>query len=117
MVLPQLTESSIRSHVSAQSLQRGKAYYRDGAISDPALQGSTLLGRCEGSQEPYYQVRIDLNEAGIAAADCTCAYDFGGDCNHILALLPTYLHQPEQVTVRPEVSERPTRGNRDPLVA
>src|SRR5215510_12804257 len=99
MILPKLTESSIRSHASLQSLQRGKAYYHDGAISDTVLQGSTLLGRCEGSQEPYYQVRVDLNAEGIAAAHCTCAYDFGGYCKHIVALLLAYIYQPEQFTI------------------
>ena len=32
---------------------------------------------------------------GIATTDCSCPYDWEGDCKHIVALLLTYIHEPE----------------------
>ena len=83
MKLPKLIESIIRAGADAQSFQRGQAYYRRGAISNVTVQGSLLSGDCEGTQAPYYKVRVELDEAGIRSAYCTCPYDYGGYCEHI----------------------------------
>ncbi len=49
----QLTEEIIRSRASDQSYQKGREYYRSGAIYDPSQQstagGIVLTGQCEGS--------------------------------------------------------------------
>ncbi len=100
MALPKITESIIRAGAAPESFQRGKEYYQSGAISHTAIQGTLLSGECAGTYAPYYRVRVDLDEAGIAEASCTCPYEYGGYCKHTVALLLTYLHHPKQFTPR-----------------
>ncbi|RME33346.1 MAG: SWIM zinc finger domain-containing protein, partial [Deltaproteobacteria bacterium] len=50
-----------------------------------------------------YQVRITFDESGIREAFCTCPYDWGGWCKHIVAVLLTCARQPEQVEARQPV--------------
>ena len=117
MGLPKLTESIIRAGADAQSFQRGQGYYRRGAISNATVQGSLLSGDCEGTQAPYYKVRVELDEAGIRSAYCTCPYDYGGHCKHVVALLLTYLHHPKQFAVRKDPADLLADLGRDDLIA
>lgn len=117
MKLPKLTESIIRAGASTQSFQRGQDYYTGGAISNMSRQGNVLSGDCEGTQEPYYRVRVELDEAGIHSADCTCPYEYGGYCKHTVALLLAYVHRPKQFVVRKEPADLLADLSRDELVA
>jgi uncharacterized Zn finger protein len=100
MTLPKLSESIIRAGAEPQSYQRGRALWQDDAISNTAIQGAILTGECAGTSAPYYTLRVELDEGGIATAECSCPYDFGGYCKHIVALLLTYLHQPKRFVKR-----------------
>lgn len=117
MNLPKITESIIRAGTSAHSFQRGQEYHHSGAISNPSIQGTILAGLCEGTQEPYYKVRIELDNAGVRAAQCTCAYDYGGYCKHQVALLLHYLHRPKDFAIRQEPAELLTNLSREDLLA
>jgi uncharacterized Zn finger protein len=48
----------------------------------------------EGSASMPYQVSITLDEASVLDADCSCPYDWGGACKHIVAALLAYVHEP-----------------------
>ena len=65
MTLPKLTESIIRAASIPQSFERGQEYYQGGAILNTTIQNNLLMGDCEGTQEPYYHVQVELDEAGI----------------------------------------------------
>lgn len=117
MSLPNLTESMIRASASAQSFQRGQEYYEGGAISNTAIQGHVLTGDCEGTSAPYYSVRVELDEGGVVSAHCTCPYEFGGYCKHIVALLLTYTHEPKQFAIHAEPTEMLAELDRDDLIA
>lgn len=100
MNLPKLTESIIHAGASDQSYQRGYALWQAGAISNTVIQGNLLLGECEGTSAPYYNVRIELDEGGIRTISCSCPYEFGGYCKHSVALLLAYVHEPKQFAQR-----------------
>ncbi len=88
-----LTLKQIRTGATAQSFARGEEYYNNGAIFDPVMHGDEIEGSCEASSQPEpYQVRVKLGNDGIAEASCTCEYEYGGVCKHIVALLLTYEH-------------------------
>jgi len=93
--LPHLTEAHIRKLASGPSFERGETYYRDGAILEPIRQGRDLRAQCEGSDYEPYQVSATLTKGGIGETSCTCPYDYGGICKHIVALLLTYVHEPQ----------------------
>lgn len=104
--LPRISLDDIRSRATPQSFSRGEGYYHSGAIFDLARHGNTIGGRCEGSDYSPYNVLVVLGDTGsIDHAICTCPYDWGGDCKHIVALLLTYHHDPELF------EETPASGN------
>jgi len=117
-----LTEETIRERASAQSFQRGLEYYRSHAIYRTTRQatpgGVALMACCLGSSDEPYRLRADISASGmIYRAVCTCPYDWGGDCKHIVALLLTYLHQPDEFEVRATVAELLAGIEKDDLKA
>jgi len=93
-----LTESTIRSYASTQSFERGREYYHSGAIYNTFRQGETLLAECVGTNT--YHLRVELDEGGPRSVSCTCPYEMGGYCKHLVALLLTYIHKPDEFTER-----------------
>lgn len=78
-----------------QSFYRGLSLYESGAIFLPALRGNQLSAMCVGTSSAAYHVTASFDTSGIRETSCTCPYDWGGDCKHIVALLLTYVLQPE----------------------
>ncbi len=101
---PHLSESLIRGRAVADVFARGYDYYSQGAVLTLARRGDLLLGAVEGSDYAPYQVQIRLDAGGVISAHCSCPYDWGGDCKHIVAVLLTALHQPAAVETRPAVA-------------
>ncbi len=97
MQLPQLTPDHIQQRCTEQSYMRGVDYFDAGAIGNPTLHGYTLSATCEGTDMDPYHVTVELTPTGIATSDCSCPYDWGGDCKHIVALLLTYLEEPDVI--------------------
>ena len=102
--LPQLTIELIQTFCSQQSFERGEEYYRNGAIISPMLHQSTdrqrtiLTAECEGTSDKNYRVAVFLLKDGISDAKCSCPYDWGGYCKHIVALLLVYLNEQEKLS-------------------
>lgn len=117
MTLPKITESIIRAGATPESFRRGEEYYRDGLVSNTVIQGTLLSGECAGTYAPYYRVQVELDEAGIAGASCTCLYEYGGYCKHIVALLLAYLHRPKSFAARKAPAELLADLDHDDLVA
>ncbi len=115
--LPRLTETDIRNLASAKSFERGETYYRDGAVLDPICQEAHLRAKCEGSDYEPYQASATLAKNGIAETSCTCPYDYGGICKHIVALLLTYVHEPQSFRFIPPLSKLLAGRNREELIA
>lgn len=115
--LPRLTEAQVRQLGSQQSFERGKSYYREGAIVEPVRQGLELRAQCEGSEDEPYTVSATLNPQGIAETACTCPYDWGGACKHIVALLLTYVHEAQAFRVIPPLETLLARSSREQLMA
>ena len=95
MQLPQLTLDQIHQRCTEQSYTRGLNYFHAGAIGNPVLHGYTLSATCDGSDIDPYRVTVELTSTEIASTYCSCPYDWAGDCKHIVALLLTYLHEPD----------------------
>lgn len=113
---PKITLQQIRTRASDQSFSRGENYYNTGAIIDTVRRGDEIEARCHGSYPEPYRVWAKLNDSEIAATSCTCEYDWGGDCKHIVALLLTYLHDPDQFEERPTLHEALLSRSKEDLV-
>lgn len=114
----ELTVKDILNRASPESYRRGEVYYRRGAIFNTVRRGDTLEGRCEGSEYTPYHVVVTLDQSGnISAASCTCRYEWGGDCKHIVALLLTYIEAPEVFEERAPVKDSLAARNHEQLIA
>jgi uncharacterized Zn finger protein len=115
--LRQLTEAVIRQHASLESYKRGRDYYQQGAVRCVLHRGQQLQAEVEGSQYEPYQVQITLDAGGVVSAICTCPYDWGGWCKHIVATLLACIQEPKKIEERPSIESLLTGLDREQLQA
>jgi uncharacterized Zn finger protein len=111
-----ITESALRSRASPESFSRGQKLYRAGAVFDAFRRSDQLFGRCEGTGEAFYDLRIRLGDRGIREASCSCPYDYGGYCKHIVALALTWIHNPNSIAEQENIETLLEPLNRNELV-
>jgi len=111
-----ITENILKSLSSPESFTRGHNLYQSDAVFDTFRQGDILTGKCEGSSAPFYQLRVQFDEGGIQEASCTCPYNWGGYCKHIIALLLTYIHNPDAFIEQKSTKELLGQLDKDALV-
>lgn len=117
MSLPTFTETDVRQYASADSFQRGREYCRSGAVASLVQRETTLEGAVRGSEAEPYRVQVTFAGDRLGGATCTCPYDWGGWCKHIVAVLLTAREQPEKIEARRPLAEVLTGLNRDQLQA
>lgn len=115
-VYPKLTEAAIQSLTTPQSFERGMDYYRAAAVCELQQRGDTLLAEVEGNSYEPYQIIIELDMGGVVEAECTCPYDWGGYCKHIVAALLSYADESNEITQRPTVDALLADLDRDRLL-
>src|SRR3954447_11193204 len=110
-----LTETLMREHASSESFRRGEDYYQRGNVLSLTRRGNIFRAEVGGSQFAPYEVRVAFDEAGITEAACSCPYEWGGWCKHIVAALLAWAHEPESVRERPALEEILSELDRDQL--
>ncbi len=103
--MSELTETTVRQYATPESFRRGRDYYEQGAVLSLARRGDQLLAEVEGSQYEPYRVRITFDEGGITGAFCSCPYDWGGWCKHVVAVLLACRREPDLIEERPTLDE------------
>ena len=93
--IPTVNEGAISDWVSSRSFQRGRSYFKRGAILEPRRQDNTLKAWCQGSRPQPYRLWVAYGTQGIKEADCSCPVGGGGRCKHVAALLLTWLDDPD----------------------
>ncbi len=111
-----LTVNILKSCSSPESFTRGHDLYQSDAVFDTFQKDDLLTGKCEGSSAPFYQIHVQLDEGGIQEASCTCPYDWGGYCKHIVALILTYLNNPDAFIEQKNINELLGQLDKDDLV-
>jgi hypothetical protein len=103
--MPNFSEADIRAGASAQSYSRGVSYQRDGAVLAVAQRDNVITAEVTGSDYDPYDVEIHLDATGaIHSAGCSCPYEQGGYCKHIVAVLLAVLENSEDIAVHPSVA-------------
>ncbi len=115
--LPRLTENKIRQWTDPGSFSRGLRYYQKGYIVDPRIEGSTLKAQCRGSMPTPYRVEVTLGAQGIRSGHCSCPVGSGGHCKHAVALLLTWLHEPERFVETEPLHARLAQRSKEELIA
>lgn len=76
-----LTTHWLRSNATATSYDRGEEY--EDSVRKLKKEGSTYTAKVDGSET--YKVEIIESDTDVYA-ECTCPYDHGGICKHIVAV-------------------------------
>ena len=95
-----VTEEDILEKVTESSFERGRIYYKleNGRIG--GFSGETgCFAEVLGSGWEPYRVGVALQEDDFSAS-CTCPYDWGGYCKHVVAVLLTLIHDRDRITKR-----------------
>ncbi len=95
------TESLVREHATEKVFERGVRYAGTDAVHFPVRRGDTLTAEVYGTEPRPYQVRIALKGNGVDGVRCSCPYDWGGWCKHVVATLLVALDHPTAVDERP----------------
>lgn len=111
-----ITEIVLKPLSSPESFSRGYGLYQSDAVFDTFKQSESLIGKCEGSSAPFYQMSFQLDEGGILGASCTCPYEWGGYCKHIIALVLTYIHEPSAFIKQKDIEELLGQLDKDTLM-
>ena len=94
-----VTEELILTKVTEKSFERGRDYCESGMVESVVQRGNRLFAEVLGSEEDPYHVGVAFHE-GDFNASCTCPYDWGGYCKHVVAVLLTWIHDRELVAIR-----------------
>lgn len=87
-----ISESTVRQLATANSYERGRSYFEDGWVLSVVKRGNIIQAEVEGSEYEPYRITVELGAFGIESTDCTCPYDWGGICKHIVATLLAYIN-------------------------
>jgi len=117
MSAPVFDTAQLHDYATAQSIQRGRDYFREGAVEMLVRRGNELEADVQGSMLRPYRVWIEFGPQGGVSASCTCPYDYGGWCKHIVATLLAYAKQPEVVETRSPLAEKLAELNKAQLQA
>ncbi len=115
-----LSETDIQTSSDDASFRKGHDYYLNHAIVEPTLSESELRAFCHGSSGSPYHVEATLLPAAeksahkLASAACSCPR--GGFCKHVVALLLTWIYQPERFVVRTGLMGRLSEKSREELL-
>jgi len=103
-MIPGLTEATIRSYAWEQSFERGRVYYLNDSVSAVQQRGDMIEAAVRGSEyEPYY-VLLRFDQSGITEATCTCPYDYGDWCKHIVAVALFCMYKPDAIESKAEIA-------------
>lgn len=93
----ELAEDAVRMLATPDSFERGREYFRQGMVLDLAQRGNQLHAQVQGSDVEPYHVTLTAEGGRVSHMHCTCPYQWGGACKHIVAALLAYFQQPERV--------------------
>jgi len=114
--LPSLTVADVRNWTVDRYYDRGEGYFRDGRIHSTRREGRTLKALCRGSQPNPYRVEVTLDNDGIASGSCSCPIGGDGRCKHAVALLLTWVKQPEAFECKEPLDTRLQAQSADILI-
>src|SRR5947208_14724148 len=105
-----LSEADIQGYSDDASFRKGYDSYLQQAIVEPTLSESVLRAVCQGSSGNTYRVEATLLPAGdksagkLASTGCSCPRR--GFCEHLVALLLSWIHPPGRFVVRSGIMGR-----------
>jgi tetratricopeptide (TPR) repeat protein len=115
--IPRISKSIIAHWTDNVYFQRGQKYYEQGGIYEQRIQGMTIKSKCSGSQAPFYRQEVLFDNKGIKSAECSCPVGDGGHCKHTVALLLTWVNDPNSFQEVEEVDAILEKLSKPELIA
>lgn len=109
-----ITEHGIRAKATQKSFERGVDYFKRGMVDRVTQRGCRIFSEVQGSECEPYHVVVAL-QARDFTATCTCLYDWGGHCKHIVATLLAFTRNNEDVVRRPPIEDTLSKLNKTAL--
>ena len=104
-----LDDNDVARQTDSGSFSRGKTYFRGRRIYNGVRRSATLRARCRGSSGGPYHVEATLATSDQPVKNNPIAYSCdcprGGFCKHVVALLLTWIDNPDAFEVRPPIAE------------
>jgi len=69
------------------SFEKGKEYFRDGLVEKIWKEGEIYHALVQGSENYLVDLKFENEEIDY---NCTCPFDFGGACKHVVAAILTF---------------------------
>ncbi len=88
-----LSEDKLKEMSYPKIFSRGVDYFKNNLVNNPVKLDNTIMADVEGSCFPYYEVEINIGHP--EQYYCSCPYDYGGLCKHIVALGLKWLNNPD----------------------
>lgn len=105
-ILPMMSDAHIADRTTERSLARGERYYADGLVEAVVWRSGLLTAEVMGSEGEPYVVLVRIGEDGrVKSAECSCPYEFGGDCKHTIATLLYYQANRDSIEQRPAIGD------------
>jgi len=93
--IPHIKTSDVVRWTDDVYFKRGQKYFEREAIYDQRREGMTLKSKCSGTQAPFYRQEVLFDSKGIKSAECSCPVGEGGHCKHAVALLLSWINDPD----------------------
>jgi hypothetical protein len=75
-------------YIQRNTIAKSRDRYNDSIIADSTFENNEIKANVFGSRS--YSVKITLGTLKVKSATCTCPYDGGGVCKHIINVIVTY---------------------------
>jgi len=105
-----LSLEQIRDLCTSEVYDRAVTYRKEDRIEHLDRFEETINAGVQGSQPNPYEVEIEINRGDdkyeVITATCTCPYDWGGYCKHIIAVLLELAESDTDIKDEREIAER-----------
>jgi hypothetical protein len=75
----------IKELCTEASFERGRRYFEEGRVKIISASSFMVTAKVAGTRN--YRVDLTLDDENTISATCTCPYDWGGYCKHVVATL------------------------------
>ncbi|MSR85409.1 hypothetical protein EXS71_03180, partial [Candidatus Uhrbacteria bacterium] len=91
----------LRAIADSESYRRGRDYFSSGEVRNLATQSISpsqikITGKVHGSRVYQVSLEIDPIDNIVINYACSCPYNWGGACKHVVALGLAYLDRPDE---------------------
>ena len=92
--------SNFEARIPADIVQKGINYFAQGVVTNLQQESETWRADVEGTHP--YRVSINIHNGEVTDWNCTCPYDHGPVCKHVVAVMYTMLEEKLKEVIAPK---------------